>query len=126
MPPPATPPILNPLPIHLPPTFYPWLQLVPDLLPPEARPPTSPAPSSTPRPGPPTPGPAEPAPCEGQPEAAAAVLAALDGARAAVTGTLGREVWSMLQRRISLSDVSAEAKLGQLSSALTLFIESDA
>ena len=57
---------------------------------------------------------------------AAAVLAALDGAKAAVTDTLGREVWSMLQRRISLSDVSAEAKLGQLSSALTLFIESDA
>lgn len=102
------------------------MQLVPDLLPPDARPPPSPALTSTPRPGPPTPGPAGPAPCEGQPEATAAVLAALEGAKSAVTEVLGREVWSMLQRRISLSDISAEAKLGQLSSALTLFIESDA
>lgn len=30
------------------------------------------------------------------------------------------------QRRVSLADTTAEAKLGQLASALTLFIESDA
>lgn len=32
----------------------------------------------------------------------------------------------MLLRRVSLADGGAEAKLGQLASALTLFIESDA
>jgi hypothetical protein len=31
----------------------------------------------------------------------------------------------MLLRRVSLADATAEQKLGQLSSALTLFIESD-
>ena len=32
----------------------------------------------------------------------------------------------LMQRRVSLADTTAEAKLGQLASALTLFIESDA
>jgi hypothetical protein len=54
------------------------------------------------------------------------VVAGLDAAREAVAATLGREARAMLLRRVSLADASAEQKLGQLSSALTLFIESDA
>jgi hypothetical protein len=67
-----------------------------------------------------------PAPTEGQPEQQAAVIAGLAGAKEAVAEILGREARAMLLRRVSLADGTAEQKLGQLSNALTLFIESDA
>ncbi|PSC73321.1 impaired sucrose induction 1 [Micractinium conductrix] len=104
------------------------VQLVPELLPRDALPPPSPAPASpAPLLGPPSPPPGgrHSPPPAASPEAAAAVLAALAGAKAAVADSLGREVLAMLQRRILLGDASAEAKLGQLSAALTLFIESE-
>ncbi|PRW39299.1 impaired sucrose induction 1 [Chlorella sorokiniana] len=108
-------------------------QLVPELLPPDALPPTpSPAPLS-PAPRSPAPGAtmdAETAPAssptDGQPELQAAVAAGLEAAKDAVATVLGREARAMLLRRVSLVDTTAEAKLGQLASALTLFIESDA
>jgi hypothetical protein len=100
------------------------LQLVPELLPPDALPPPTPG-HPPPTPGAP-PSPSKlPAPTEGQPEQQAAVKAGLERAKDAVAATLGREARSMLLRRVSLGDASAEQKLGQLSSALTLFIESD-
>jgi hypothetical protein len=61
----------------------------------------------------------------GRPEQLAGVAAGLDEAKAAVGSILGREARAMLLRRVSLADATAEQKLGQLSSALTLFIESD-
>ncbi|KAI3431584.1 hypothetical protein D9Q98_004634 [Chlorella vulgaris] len=101
-------------------------QLVPDLLPPDALPPPSPSPA-TPGASAPTPrARLRPAPTEGQPEQQAAVIAGLAGAKEAVAEILGREARAMLLRRVSLADGTAEQKLGQLSNALTLFIESDA
>ena len=111
-------------------------QLAPELLPPDAVPPTptpTPGPNAPRSPLPPTPGAAGgtagapgPAPTEGQPELQAAVVAGLEASKAAVADALGREARAMLLRRVSLADGGAEAKLGQLASALTLFIESDA
>lgn len=109
-------------------------QLAPELLPPDAVPPTpSPAPAASPALRSPAPaatpgGTARrgPSPTEGQPDLQAAVLAGLESAKEEVAEVLGREARAMLLRRVSLADVTAEAKLGQLASALTLFIESDA
>ena len=53
----------------------------------------------------------------------AAAWKALAGAREAVAAALGREARAMLLRRIPLDDPSAERKLGDLASAMSIFVE---
>lgn len=53
----------------------------------------------------------------------AAAWRALQGAKDVVAAQLGREARAMLLRRIPLGDPSAERKLGDLASAMSIFVE---